>query len=178
MLQKSSMQLVAEVFFQFPTKEHTLKDVSNHVKIAHTSVKQNLKKLVKNGLIQQRIEKRGKRKFPIYKANKNNKLFTQYKKIYNLQSIIELGIIEYIEKKLMPKSIVMFGSYQRGEDTEKSDIDIFIESKKEEIQLKQFEKKVGRKIEVHFKEQFMSYPKELKNNIINGTIIHGFLEGY
>jgi len=178
MLQKSSVQVVAEVFFSFPTKEHTLKDVSNRVKIAHTSVKQNLNNLVKIGLIKQRIEKKGKRRFPTYKANKDDKLFIQYKRMYNLQSIMESGIIQYMEEKLMPKCIVMFGSFQRGEDTEESDIDLFIESKKKDIQLKQFEKKVGRKIEIHFKEYFISYPKELKNNIINGTVLHGFLEGY
>ncbi len=178
MLQKSSMQVVAEVFYRFPTKEYTLKEVSNYAKIAHTSVKQNLQKLVKMGLIQQMIEKKGKRKFPVYKANKINKLFIQCKKIYNVQSIMESGIIRYIEEKLMPKCIVVFGSYQRGEDTEESDVDLFVESKKKDIQLKLFEKKIGRKIEFHFNEHFTSYPKELKNNIINGTVLHGFLEGY
>ncbi len=178
MLQKSSMQAVLEVFFHFPTKEHTLKDVSSYIKIAHTSVKQNLQNLVKIGLIQQRIEKRGKRKFPAYKANRNNKLFIQYKRIYNLQLIMESEVIPYLEEKLMPKCIVMFGSFQRGEDTEESDVDLFVESRKDDIQLKQFEKKIGRKIEIHFKEHFTSYPKELKNNIINGIVLHGFLVGY
>ena len=172
------MQLVAEVFFRFSTKEHTLKDVSNRIKIAHTSVRQNLRNLVKIGLIQQRIEKRGKRMFPLYKADRNNKSFIQCKKIYNLQLMMESGMIPYVEEKLMPKCIVMFGSFQRGEDAEESDIDLFVESKQEEIELKQFEKKLGRKIEIHFKEHFTSYPKELKNNIINGTVLHGFLEGY
>src|SRR3990167_4529198 len=100
MLQKSSMQLVAEVFFRFSTKEHTLKDVSNRIKIAHTSVRQNLRNLVKIGLIQQRIEKRGKRMFPLYKADRNNKSFIQCKKIYNLQLMMESGMIPYVEEKL------------------------------------------------------------------------------
>src|SRR3989338_2551057 len=178
MLQKSSMQLVAEFFYRFPNREHTLKDVSDYIEIAHTSVKQNIQKLVKMGWIQQKIEKKGKRKFPIYKANKNDKLFIQYKKLYNLQSIIESGIIQYIEEKLIPKCVVVFDSYQRGEDTEESDADLFVESKKSNLQLKLFEKKIGRKIELHFNENFISYPKELKNNIINGTVLYGFLEGF
>ncbi len=178
MLQKSSMQIVAEVFFRFPNEEHTLKEISNRTKIAHTSVKQNLHNLVKRGIIQQRIEKRGKRRFPVYKADKNKRLFIRDKKIYNLQLLMESGVIQYIEEKLMPKCIVVFGSFQRGEDTEESDVDLFVESKKEDIQLTQFEKKLGRKIEIHFKERFTFYAKELKNNIINGTVLHGFLEGY
>ncbi|MBI5392363.1 nucleotidyltransferase domain-containing protein [Candidatus Woesearchaeota archaeon] len=178
MLQKSSMQLITDVFYRFPTKEHTLKDVSNCTKIAHTSVKQNLQKLVRIELIQQKIEKKGRRKFPLYIANKNNRLLIQYKQIYNLQSIMESGIIQYLEEELMPKCILVFGSYQRGEDIEDSDIDLFVESKKKELKLRKFEEKLGRKIEIHFNEHFTSYPIELKNNIINGTVLHGFLEGY
>ncbi len=178
MLQKSSMQLVMEVFFRFPTREHTLKEISNYSKIAHTSVKKNLQKLMKIGLIKQKIERKGTRKFPIYQAYKENKVFIQYKKVYNLQTIMESGIINSIEEKLMPKCIVMFGSFQRGEDTEESDIDLFVEGKKEEMKLIQFEEKIGRKIQIHFKDNFISYPKELKNNLINGIVLHGFLEGY
>ena len=78
----------------------------------------------------------------------------------------------------MPKSIVLFGSYQKGEDSENSDIDLFVECDKEELDVKIFEKKLGRKIELHFKKDFTLYPKELKNNIINGIVLSGFLEGY
>jgi|SRR3989344_2534235 len=178
MLQKSSIEMVVNVFYRFPTREHTLKDISTHAKIAHTSVKQILKKLVIAGLIKKKIEHKGKRKFPLYGANKKSKIFTQYKKIDNIRSIIESGIITYIEEELTPICVVLFGSYQRGEDAEESDIDLFVESKQKEISLKQFEKKLGRKIELHFKEHFTSYPKELKNNIINGIVLQGFLEGY
>ena len=53
-----------------------------------------------------------------------------------------------------------------------------IECKKEELDLAKFEKKLSRKIELHFNERFISYPKELKNNIMNGIVLSGFLEGY
>jgi predicted nucleotidyltransferase len=78
----------------------------------------------------------------------------------------------------MPKSIVLFGSYSRGEDIESSDIDIFVECKKEQVNIIKFNKKLKRNIEIRFKENFNKYPKELKNNIINGIILSGFLEGY
>ncbi len=178
MIQKSSTELVAEVFFRFPTKEYTLKDISKSIHLAHTSVKSNLHALVKSGLILCRKEKKGKRRFPLYRANRDNKLFIQYKRIYNLQALLESGLIAFLEGKLLPKSIVVFGSYQRGEDTEESDIDLFVGCKKEDLELTTFEKKLARKMELHFNEHFSSYPKELKNNIINGIAVHGFLEGY
>ena len=178
MLQKSNMIRTAEIFFINPNKRYYLMDISKNIGLAHTSVKKNLDKLIKIGLIIESIEKRGKRGFPYYEANKDNKIFRKYKSIYNIYSILESGLIDFIEEKLTPKSIVLFGSYQRGEDIENSDIDLFIECKKEKLDIMMFEKKLKRKIELHFKENFISYSKELKNNIINGIILSGFLEGY
>lgn len=178
MLQKSTMLRTLEIFFLNPTKGHYLKDISRKIKIAHTSVKKNLNELVKFGIIKENIEKRGKRKFPIYKADIHNKTFRKYKIIYNISSLIESNLIDFIEEKLSPKSIVVFGSYQKGEDIETSDIDIFVECKKEELSLAKFEKILNRKIELHFNNNFFSYPKELKNNIVNGMVLSGFLVGY
>ncbi len=36
----------------------------------------------------------------------------------------------------MPRNIVIFGSYDKGIDTENSDIDLFVECKNEKIDLK------------------------------------------
>ena len=178
MLQKSSIDGTAEVFFVNPTKSHYLMNISRNIGIAHTSVKKNLLKLVKLGLVEEKIERRGGRKFPIYVANREGKAFNLQKMAYNFTSILESGLIEYLEEKLTPKAIVLFGSYRRGEDIESSDIDIFVECADEPVNLTQFEKKLGRKIELHFKEDFTTYSKELKNNLINGIVLSGFLEGY
>src|SRR3989338_6616930 len=178
MLQKSSIDRTAEVFFKNPTKEHYLTDISRTVGLAHTSVKNNLDKLIKLGLIAESVEKKGGRKFTLYKANSDRKLFRKYKTAYNISAIFEYKITEFIGDKLMPKSIVLFGSYQRGEDTEESDIDLFVECEKDALDISSFEKKLGRKIELHFNNDFSSFPKELKNNIINGIVLSGFLEGY
>lgn len=178
MLQKSSILRTLEIFFVNPTKKSYLMDISRNIRLAHTSVKKNLDKLVKSGLVIESVERKGGRKFPIYKANADNRLFREYKMIYNLSSLLESGMIRFIEEKLMPKSIIVFGSYQRGEDTEDSDIDIFVECKEEELNLDKFKKKLNRNIQLHFKENFSLYPKELKNNIVNGVVLGGFLEGY
>ena len=172
------MSRTAEICFVNPTKKNYLMDISRKIELAHTSVKKNLDKLVRLELVIESVEKKGGRKFPLYKADIDNRLFKEYKMIYNLSSLLESGVVEFIEEKLMPKSIIVFGSYQRGEDTEKSDIDIFVECKEEEINLNKFEKKLHRKIQLHFKEDFALYPKELKNNIINGIVMKGFLEGF
>jgi len=178
MLQKSSTLAVLEVFFVEPSKEHYLMDISRKTKLAHTSVKKNLANLIKEGFIRQESQKKGKREFPVYKAMTGYKRFKQYKIISNMAALQETGIIDFLDQKLAPKVIVVFGSYRRGEDQEDSDIDLFVEGIGEKLDLSAFEKRLKRKIQVHSKRDFTAYPKELKNNIINGIVMHGFLEGY
>jgi predicted nucleotidyltransferase len=151
-------------------------EISKTTKTAHTSVKNNLNKLVKLNVIKKSSETKGKRKFPFYKSNLDSEEYKKFKKIYNLASLFELA--GFLNDSLMPKCIVLFGSYQRGEDTEESDIDLFIECKRKDVELSRFEKQLKRKIQLHFNENFTSLPNEMKNNIINGVVLKGFLEGY
>ena len=153
-------------------------EISRNTGIAHTSTKKNLKVLVKQGIITVEHQKKGVRNFPTYRANLPNKTYKTYKSISNLQFFNDSGLVEYIEERLAPRSIVLFGSYSRGEDTETSDVDLFVECKMEAIDLAAFEKKLKRKIQLHFSDHFASYPKELKNNIINGIVLSGYLEGF
>ena len=178
MLQNGTTWRTAEVFFLNPGKAQYLKGISRKIGLAHTSVKKSLNELVRRGLVKETVEKKGKRRFPLYIANTGDKLFYRHKVIYNITSLIESGLIEHIENKLAPRSIVVFGSYRRGEDAEDSDIDIFVECEKEKLDLARFERKLSRNIELHFNENFSSYPQELKNSIINGIVLSGFLEGY
>ena len=175
MLQKSNMLKIAEVFFREPTKQHYLVQISRITKIAHTSVKKYLKQLEKESIILRSIEKRGSREFPIFRANLNEKTYKQYKILSNLYSLQASGLIEYLVDNIIPKCIVLFGSYRFGEDIEVSDIDLFIETKDMSIDLSKFEKKLNRKIQLHFNKNFENYQEELKNNIINGILLYGYL---
>ena len=168
----------AEVFFVSPTKRNSLAEVSRSAGLAHTSVKKNLSELVKQGLVSESVEKKGKRKFPVYAANRDHKRFRERKMLYNIASLMDSGFMNFLEEELSPKTIVVFGSYRRGEDVESSDIDVFLECREEKISVDEFKKKLGRDIQLHFKESFDAYPAELKNNIINGIVMSGFLEGY
>ena len=176
MIQKSNISKVLELLFDNPNKEYNLKELSRLSKIAHTSVKSYINIMIKEGIILEKKEKKGKRIFPTYKTNIQSQEYRKLKKISNIQRIIESGLIEYLKDKTMPRSIVLFGSYQKGEDTEESDIDIFIESTEKKVNLEQFEKKLNKKIQLHFNSDFDKYSKELKNNIINGLKLFGFLE--
>ena len=175
MLQECSVFNVAGVFFNEPTKEHYLLEISHKTDLAHTSVKNYLSELVKLGILIETLDKKGKRVFPTYKANLESKEYKIYKKIHNFYKLEESGLIDYLNDKIMPKCIVLFGSYARAEDTEDSDIDLFVEGKEQKIDLTKYETLLKRKIQLHFKD-FQKFNTELKNNIINGIVLRGYLE--
>ena len=178
MLQNCNIIKTASILFKEPTKQHYLIEISRKTGIAHTSTKQHLKQLIKLELINKTKEKRGKRYFPLYKANFNDEIFKKYKTFYNIYSLEQSGLIEYLTRKLTPGCIVLFGSYQRGEDIENSDIDLFVETGEKEINLKKYEKTLNREIQIHFKKSFKLFHKGLKNNIANGIILEGFLDAF
>ena len=177
MLQKCTIWKIAGVFFKEPMSEHGLLELGRKTGIAHTSVKNHLETLKRMKIISERTEKKGNRNYPAYKAEQT-KTFRDHKKLYNLSELMDSGLIEHIKEKLTTKSIALFGSYQKGEDTEDSDIDLFVETEKAELDLSKFEKTLKRKIQLHFKENFKKYPPELKNSIINGTVLEGYLEAF
>ena len=74
------------------------------------------------------------------------------------------------------KSIVLFGSAARGEDTENSDLDIFIQAAAVDLKLGEYEKLLKRKISILLDHNLKEMSKELLNNIINGEILYGYLK--
>lgn len=168
MIQKCSLFAVLEVFFKEPTTIHFIREIGRKVDLAQTSIRNYIQELEKNNLI---IKKKSK-PFDGFIANRDNERFIFYKQVYNFYSLYELR--ELIVKSIYPKTIIVFGSYARGEDIEESDIDIVILSKvKKEINLKKFEKLLNRKINVTFIDNFNKLDASLRINVLNGWMIYG-----
>jgi predicted nucleotidyltransferase len=83
-----------------------------------------------------------------------------------------------MEFKHWTSTILLFGSYAKGEDTESSDIDLFLIGREKQLNLKKFEEELGMTFELHIRTSFEKIPAALKNNLINGIVIQGFLKGY
>ncbi len=99
------------------------------------------------------------------------------KKLENLKQLYEVKFVQYLEERFPGTTIILFGSYDRGEDTITSDIDIaIIESKQKIINRKPFEKKLKRTININFYNSFKDVHKELKENLCNGTVLIGGIE--
>ncbi len=177
MLQKYNKWVVVRQFFDDPIPEggFSLREISRKAKIAPTSVKKYLKELEKEGFIARTRNRQG---FPVYSANRENEGYVFYKRINTLSTIYESGLLDYLYKTCMPDAIVLFGSAARGEDIKGSDIDLFLLCKEKKVELQQFEKNTGRSINILFSENFDSLSAELKNNILNGIKLKGYIKAF
>ncbi|MEM2131528.1 MAG: nucleotidyltransferase domain-containing protein [Candidatus Woesearchaeota archaeon] len=176
MLQKKSNILfkettykIAKLIFNYPNKVFHIRLLEKETKLSTTAVISAIKEL-KDILI---IEKTNIT--TNIKANLDSEDYRFYKRILNLNEIKDL--IEYlIDSFGTPETIVLFGSYSRGEDIEKSDIDLLIISKnKPKINLSKFEKDLNRKISLYVFENLNNSSNEFKNSISNGIVLYGYL---
>lgn len=108
-------------------------------------------------------------------ADKSSKIFIDLSRIYWHQRLKELT--EYMEKQLVSPAIVLFGSLSKAEVKKDSDIDLAIFANERKLNIKNFEDKLRRKIQIYwFKSLTKIKNKELANNIANGYILTGRLK--
>jgi len=172
MIQKYSRYRILQEFFDFPRKDFQMRELSRRTKIAQTSVINHLKALLKEELI---IKKKDGI-YPSFKANRDNEMFKIYKKFDLILRINQTGLLNYIYDSCLPDCIILFGSASRGEDVEESDIDLFVQAREKKLNLEKYEKLLNRKISLFFEENFSRLNKELKNNILNGIVLKGYIK--
>ncbi len=172
MIQKYSRYKILQEFFDFPRKNFHIREMCRKTNMTQPSVTNHLKALLDEKL----IIKENNGIYPSFKANRDNEIFRLYKKTNIMQRIAETGLLKELEDFISPDAIILFGSASKGEDIEESDIDIFLQAKEKKIQLEKYEKLLNRKISLFFKESFGKLSEELKNNILNGVILRGYIK--
>lgn len=149
-----------------------MRDLSRRIRLAQASVIIHLKALQREGL----IVKENKGIYPSFRANRDNGEYKLLKSQNLIWRIHNSGFISFLDEKLKPNCVVLFGSASNGEDTETSDVDIFVEAKEADLDFESFEKVLKRKINILFEPKIGSLGKELRNNILNGQVIYGYMK--
>ncbi len=158
--------------FQYPLRGLSAREIARMAGISHTATLKILKRFETEGIV--KIEKRGK--LWLVTAAVDNPEFIKLKKLYNLLSLEEFT--GFLVSNYPIEVIILFGSYAEGRDTERSDIDVYVgygEIRITEKDLKKFEEKLKRKIQI-FTGNLKNFPKELKENILNGVKLWGWLK--
>lgn len=172
MIQNYSRYRILQAFFDAPRKQFHMRELSRLVKLAQPSVLHHLKALVKEGF----ILKETNSLYPTYTANQEQPAFRLLKQQNIVWRLHTSGLLEFLDGKIKPTCIVLFGSASRGEDTEKSDIDLFVQAEESALELGIFEKSLKRRIHPLFEPELSTVNKELLNNIINGQVLYGYLK--
>lgn len=171
---KNIKEKIKEYFMQNPTERARVRQIERKLKLPLPSVIRYTKELEKERI----LKKEEIAGVFLYSADRSSKNFLLEKKLLNIKNIYNSGLIDFLVEKYSNPTIVLFGSYSRGEDLEKSDIDIYIELPKEtKIDLKTFEKVLEKEIQIFVFPNIKKIAnKELSNNIINGITLNGSLE--
>jgi len=171
---KSIKDKLKEYFFLNPTTKLRVRQIGRIVKVPLPSAIRYAKELE-----QEEILKSSKiAGVKTYSADRTSRQLLLEKRFFNIRQLFSSGLIDFLIEELSNPTIVLFGSYARGEDIEKSDIDLYIETiSKKKSSLKKFEEKLQRKIQVFSYEKINDIKnKELSNNIVNGITLNGFVE--
>ncbi len=143
--------------------------------VSQPAVVKALPELEKLDFIQKQQDKESKRW--AIELNRENRRLIQLKRSDNLKQVYECELADFLEKEFAGATIILFGSYSKGEDTVDSDIDIAVVGRKEKtIKLDKFEKILERTIRINFYDSFRNIHKHLKENILNGIVLAGGVE--
>lgn len=147
-------------FLKNPSEEFSQKQILKKIIMAKATLIKQLRLLLEENIVKEKIIGRSK----LYSLNTANLIIKQLKILNNILSL--KGIVEIGEKH--NTIIYLYGSCARGEDTEKSDVDILVigRVKKEDLikDIKALSEKIKRniKIEVFSPAEWSSMAKKDK----------------
>ena len=149
------------------------REIAQILSVSPTAVAKDLQRLKDNNLVI--VEKTKTINFVSF--NRDEPRAIDLKRVENLRNIYCSGLSDYLKTDLAGSTIILFGSYSLGEDTNTSDIDIaVIERKDKMLHLEGYEKTLYRKINVNFYNSWKDIHEHLKNNILNGIVLQGSVE--
>jgi len=154
-------------------EELSQREISQILKVSPTAIMNSIPQLKKSELI---VIKKTKT-INFISFNRDNKRAIELKIIENLKNIYISELFNYLEIALAGSTIILFGSYSKGEDTNSSDIDIAVIGRKDKLlDLDMYEKTLNRKININFYDNWKDIQKYLRNNILNGIVLIGGIE--
>ena len=168
-------QRILRLLFVKSGKSLNALNIANFLNVSQPAISKSLPLLIKENYIIVEKDKDSGR-YSINLNQENHKLI-QAKRIDNLNLIYESGFGDFLEKEFAGATIILFGSYSRGEDTINSDLDIAIIGRKDKLlDLKKFEETLEREININFYKSFKEIHKNLRENLFNGIVLYGGIE--
>jgi len=167
---------IIKYFFEKPYEQIHLRELSRKTKTSVYATKITVDKLVKQNIL---LENR-QGNLRVIKPNMENQFFKQLKIAYSIKKIIESNIIKHLETNIPAIShIILYGSTAKGEDDEKSDIDLLIIGQRKMIDISKYQTKIGKEINLiimrwsDWREQPKSNKAFYREILTNGIPLYG-----
>jgi len=140
--------------------------LAKHIGVSQTAIAKALPLLVKEELVNQEQDKDSGR-YAI-ELNRDNSRVISLKRAENLKMLYESGLPSFLYEELPGTTIILFGSFSRG--------DAIVGAKEKKLDLSTFEKKLGREIVCNFYGSLTEIHKNLRNNLLNGIVLGGSID--
>lgn len=161
-----------------PLKEWHFEEIVKEAKVTKLVANKWLKKYVFEGLLKH-VKEKGR--FPYFIVGSNNPMYYSLKRIYALNQLHKSGLIPKLLSLKTAKTIIIFGSFVKGDWYKKSDIDIFVFGDISYFDKKIYELKLNKNIELHIfqnKAEIAEVKTGLIKNIVNGYVLKGQIQDF
>ena len=161
-----------KLFFEEPTREFGVREAARLLKLSPATASTRLKEFSKEGILKERAD----HNLLLFRANIEDDGYKDLKVYYNIRKLKGSGLITALDDFYLRPTIVLFGSMSFGMDAQGSDCDLLIisENTKEFKDLKKFEAKLRRPIQLHVYKNISDIPNtHLISNILNGIRLQG-----
>lgn len=128
-----------------PYEKYYLREASRLLNMSPMTLKRSLELLLKSKLIRKEKTKNQ----ILYSANTQSHAFRHLKISRSLSWLENKNLIEFLKKRIPGiSSIMLYGSYAKGEDDKKSDIDIMVISPAKKDLLPELDKLLGKEVNI------------------------------
>ncbi|HLC98163.1 MAG TPA: nucleotidyltransferase domain-containing protein [Candidatus Nanoarchaeia archaeon] len=166
-------ETIKELFFNEPTKQWHFEQVRKTSGLSRAQTNAWLKKLQKEQLIT-RLKPR--KKMPYFIANHASAHFRNAKKLFALTKLYESGLLDYLTSLENAKTVILFGSFSRGDWYRESDVDLFLYGDIDQLGLGPYLSKLQREIQIFSgkqEEDLRHLGASLLRNILKGMVLKG-----
>ena len=172
MLKKDNNLKVLKLFLQSPERQTHIREISRMTGLSPPSIMRIVKKLKAEGILRTEKNRIMENVMPAEGGK-----FVRLKRCYNVWSLFDSGLVDFLREEYEePECIVVFGSYSKGEDISRSDIDIAVVTRKEaQPDVSKFERMLKRRINLH-EIQVSKCGGEFINSMANGVVLYGYLK--
>lgn len=113
---------------------------------------------------------------PYYVSQYDSLYYKLKKRAWAQTQLLKSGLFHHLESLKKPKAIILFGSMSRWDWHKESDVDLFMYGDATGLKIGEFERKLGREIQV-FEcpdiESLSKLPIGLLKNVVRGEILKG-----